>query len=180
MAKVREVMRGLMGSSMEPKWHQIRDGVRIRLLTDQERVERAASQTFSEPTPNMSTEEFLEETRRREAKRKEGVTEFMQRIGFGGYHVYRMFAEDGTLLYIGASSNVKARIKNHYLSRSWVGEQVVGLTISEPYSTQAECYAAEREAIMAENPVHNKVGRGSRVAKREAKNGQSEVSKLRD
>lgn len=96
------------------------------------------------------------------AKRKRNVDRFMRRMGLGGYFLYRMYDRRGRLLYLGCSSNPANRVRTHYLTRWW-GQYVVRVVLSEPYDTQEEAYRAERQAILAEQPVHNKNGRGSRV-----------------
>lgn len=80
----------------------------------------------------------------------------------GTHHVYRLYDEDGRLIYIGATSNLPARIAEHARTKTWPGCHPV-LTIGErmetwvatQYPTRAEAFAAERAAIRAEQPELN-------------------------
>jgi predicted GIY-YIG superfamily endonuclease len=107
-------------------------------------------------------ERYWEEAIKETAKRRRNVDRFMRRMGMGGYFLYRMYDRRDRLLYLGCSSNPSNRVRTHYLSRAWC-KYVVRVEVSEPYETQEEAYEAERAAILAEQPVHNKTGRGSRV-----------------
>lgn len=130
-------------------------GLRLTLRSEEE-LERLERQRAADRPAWIGFE------REHERNRRESH-EFMSRIGMGGYHIYRMFAQNGTLLYIGMSGNPKARMKAHFSTTEWVREFVHRVEVSDPYPTQLEAYKAEREAIIAEKPLHNKAGRGTRA-----------------
>lgn len=70
--------------------------------------------------------------------------------------LYRMFAADGTLLYIGIARDFGKRWTQHAASKPWwpdVQRQTVDWYPDRPAAEQAE-----REAIKAERPVHNIAG----------------------
>lgn len=69
--------------------------------------------------------------------------------------VYRLWAEDGTLLYIGSSYTPEERAKAH--SHTTWGHLVVRRT-DEWHSSRWRAYDEEARAIAAEDPVHNVVG----------------------
>lgn len=67
--------------------------------------------------------------------------------------LYRLFAEDGELLYIGVTRRyLWDRVINH-LRKPW-GGQVWGFTL-EPFPKEYLALAAEVAAIKAERPRHN-------------------------
>ncbi|MEU0950472.1 hypothetical protein ABZ379_48815 [Streptomyces canus] len=68
--------------------------------------------------------------------------------------VYRLWAEDGTLLYIGSSYAPEERAKAH--SRASWGHLVVRRA-DEWHPTRRDAYEAEARAIEAEEPTHNLV-----------------------
>jgi predicted GIY-YIG superfamily endonuclease len=74
--------------------------------------------------------------------------------------LYRHFATDGALLYVGVSLSWPARTKAHAKGSHWF-EQVSRVEI-ERFRTRDEALAAEREAIKRERPkfniVHNRPG----------------------
>jgi len=77
--------------------------------------------------------------------------------------VYRLFDENGALLYVGMSSDAEARIRAHR-STSVFGWRIRSTTVSD-FPTRAAAAAAEREAIRDEAPLFNVVGRfGDRSA----------------
>lgn len=69
------------------------------------------------------------------------------------YALYRHYAEDGTLLYVGMSLSVVSRLIQHKYGSPWY-TQVVRIEI-EWFTTKRKVMAAEKRAIRKENPVHN-------------------------
>lgn len=68
------------------------------------------------------------------------------------HHVYRFFDETGRLLYVGATYNLPQRLAKHR-ARHWfrhVRRQEV-----TTYPERRAAFAAEREAIRSEKPLHN-------------------------
>lgn len=70
-------------------------------------------------------------------------------------YVYRLFDADGGLLYIGSSINPRARFDRHKLEQPW-WPQVASWTL-EACPSLDEARIAERLAIDAEDPRHNKI-----------------------
>lgn len=70
--------------------------------------------------------------------------------------VYRLYNKRGTLLYVGSTTNVGARLQNHRGSQPW-WPQVRKVRLDH-FETIAEARSTEGEAIYAERPRHNKVG----------------------
>lgn len=68
-------------------------------------------------------------------------------------YVYRHFDKDGVLLYVGYSVQVLGRLAAH--RRSPWAKDIAKITI-ESYETEEEALEAERQAIRAEDPRHNK------------------------
>jgi predicted GIY-YIG superfamily endonuclease len=66
--------------------------------------------------------------------------------------VYRFFAEDGELLYVGSTSHWPKRMQQHQTSRPWWAE-VTRVTL-EHHTTLAAARAAEAAAIIAEHPAY--------------------------
>ena len=69
--------------------------------------------------------------------------------------LYRHYAADGTLLYIGQSNNPAARLAACLRSNlSW--PKAVVRTELHWFDCRADAMKAEREAIQAEAPLHNR------------------------
>lgn len=72
--------------------------------------------------------------------------------------LYRHFAADGALLYVGISLSWPARTKTHSREKDWFGD-VAQVTIQQ-FATRQAAIDAEREAIRREKPrfnvVHNR------------------------
>lgn len=69
--------------------------------------------------------------------------------------VYRAWASDGTLLYVGATSNIGQRIGDHNARRRpWIapGVRIMALT----YPTREEAFTEEARAIREEHPLWNR------------------------
>lgn len=67
--------------------------------------------------------------------------------------VYRAFAEDGSLLYIGLTCDLKGRMRWHRRYAEWM-PRMARLT-EEWHPNRAAAAGAEREAIWAERPECN-------------------------
>jgi|GEM_PF-2011922 len=67
--------------------------------------------------------------------------------------VYRFYAADDTLLYVGVTQRFGTRWSNHAKQQPWWPQ--VARQASTWYDTRAEALAIETEAIKTENPVHN-------------------------
>lgn len=72
--------------------------------------------------------------------------------------VYRAFAHDGTLLYVGQTVNVRRRLSAHKGSSTW-WPYMVRNTIVE-YPNRSAALIAEYDAILTESPRHNFVWDG--------------------
>ena len=82
--------------------------------------------------------------------------------------LYRHFNKDGKLLYVGISSRLGQRTKEHSEFSSWF-ESVAYITL-EHFKTREEVVQAEVAAILNENPLHNvkhNITQGLSVRKRE-------------
>ena len=67
--------------------------------------------------------------------------------------LYRQFADDKSLLYVGISLNAQNRLSQHYKSSAWFTE-VTDVKI-EWFGTREEALKAEVDAIHAEKPKCN-------------------------
>lgn len=67
--------------------------------------------------------------------------------------VYRAFDADGALLYIGMTSDLTSRLKNHRSTKPW-WDAVARVESSAPMHW-ATATANERDAIRAEQPKYN-------------------------
>jgi predicted GIY-YIG superfamily endonuclease len=70
------------------------------------------------------------------------------------YYIYRAYAADGDLLYIGRTIDPNMRLAKHYQSSPWVAEVMEWEFQPIPRNWYAMC-AAERAAIEAEHPRYN-------------------------
>jgi excinuclease UvrABC nuclease subunit len=68
-------------------------------------------------------------------------------------HLYRHFAADGTLLYVGISLSAFQRLAQHRSRAHWF-EQIARVEM-EQFATREEALAAERVAIEHEKPLFN-------------------------
>jgi hypothetical protein len=71
-----------------------------------------------------------------------------------GYHLYRMYASDGTLLYIGKTGPRREGLESHYLRKPWIYE-VAWIDTEDEHLDEIAAYAAEQEAIRRERPKYN-------------------------
>lgn len=93
-------------------------------------------------------------------------------------YLYRHFAADGALLYVGISLSWPARTKAHVQGSTWF-DQVARVEI-EQFPTRDEALAAERDAIKSERPRFNVVHNRPRVTVRGARKrvGQKTAGRL--
>ncbi len=70
--------------------------------------------------------------------------------------LYRLYAEDGTLLYVGVSCTRMHRFKQHAGEKSWWHS--VSTIKLEHHPNHAVALDAEARAILAEQPLHNRAG----------------------
>jgi predicted GIY-YIG superfamily endonuclease len=68
-------------------------------------------------------------------------------------YLYRLWGQEGDLLYVGITNNVKRRSKQHKRDKHW-WEQVQSKTISE-FPTREAALQAEYHAIKSECPKYN-------------------------
>lgn len=73
-----------------------------------------------------------------------------------GFHLYRLWASDGRLLYVGVSTVLRQRLKAH--ERRW-GDLIASVTWEE-HADERAMLDAEREAIRDEHPALNKAAVG--------------------
>jgi hypothetical protein len=71
--------------------------------------------------------------------------------------LYRCFDADGRLLYVGISSSITARMRNHRYQSSWF-PLVARVTVT-PRRPWSAIYKEEREVIASELPLFNKPAR---------------------
>ncbi|MGW1616352.1 GIY-YIG nuclease family protein [Streptomyces sp. NPDC002285] len=69
--------------------------------------------------------------------------------------LYRLYAADGSLLYIGSSYNPQRRYRDHYRKPWW---PTVVRRVEEWHPSKDDAYAAEMKAIAAERPAYNHMG----------------------
>lgn len=78
------------------------------------------------------------------------------------YEVYRFFAADGSVLYIGQTSDFLNRLRTHFLCSPWWPE--VDRWTREPFDSLGEALDAEIAAIRAEHPRYNRQHNRGRAA----------------
>lgn len=74
----------------------------------------------------------------------------------GKVPLYRAFAEDGTLLYVGITMELSGRFTTHFAESQWIPD-VRRLSV-EWLPSRLSALAAETAAIVAERPLHNVAG----------------------
>lgn len=74
-------------------------------------------------------------------------------IGDNPMALYRLYAEDGTLLYVGITHSLSVRFADHAMEKRWW--PLVARKTVEWYGDRDSVEAAEDAAILAENPEHN-------------------------
>jgi len=97
---------------------------------------------------------------------KDAATQWLLDMGIG-YHLYRMYASDGTLLYIGMTGPRREGLESHYLREPWIFE-VARIDTEDEHLDEIAAYAAEQEAIRRERPkyyrTHNRRSKTSHLA----------------
>lgn len=68
--------------------------------------------------------------------------------------VYRLYDKDGTLLYVGMSSNPEVRCGAHAIKQPWWPEVADRKDVW--FENRIDACVGERRAIQGENPLHNK------------------------
>lgn len=68
--------------------------------------------------------------------------------------VYRLYAADGALLYLGITEELEKRFLRHSARRWWPEVAAVRL---EAYETRTDALRVEARAIYEEGPLHNKM-----------------------
>jgi predicted GIY-YIG superfamily endonuclease len=72
------------------------------------------------------------------------------------HSVYRCFDKTGLLLYIGATFDVKDRMRKHKHASQWFHD--VDRVDAELFNNRAEAFTAEKKAIKSECPKYNCTG----------------------
>lgn len=67
--------------------------------------------------------------------------------------VYRFYDQADRLLYVGKTISPRQRLKKHRQEKDWFTD--VAAIKLERHATEADALDAERQAILAESPVHN-------------------------
>lgn len=75
---------------------------------------------------------------------------------YTAWYVYRLYAANGLLLYVGKTYSTKDRFSQHALTQPWWDQVCIELTRVETYLTEASALTAERYAIKTEHPKYNK------------------------
>lgn len=68
--------------------------------------------------------------------------------------VYRHFAADGSLLYVGMTLCLASRLRGHLSDSAWARE--ISRIEIERYATRKQAAAAEHAAIVSELPRYNR------------------------
>lgn len=74
------------------------------------------------------------------------------------FHVYQLFREDGLLLYVGFTNNLKRRTREH--RRQWYGGAIATVS-SDAFETKRAAMSHEAHLINAHRPPWNLTGRAS-------------------
>jgi hypothetical protein len=85
---------------------------------------------------------------------KDAAGQWLLDMGIG-YHLYRMYDSDGTLLYIGQTGPLREGLESHYLREPWIYE-VAWIDTEDEHLDEIAAYAAEQEAIRRERPKYNR------------------------
>lgn len=90
-------------------------------------------------------------------------------------HLYRHFNRDGDLLYVGVSLSAIQRLGQHAEHSHWYSS--ISRVEIENFETREEVLAAERRAIIEENPRHNL--KRPREEKKRATEAQRQIEESR-
>lgn len=69
------------------------------------------------------------------------------------FYLYRHYAKDGTLLYVGVSLSAAERLHQHMTKSPWARE--IDTIKVQTFSDKAEALDAEKKAIILERPLWN-------------------------
>jgi len=91
------------------------------------------------------------------ARRARRVLEFPEGLAetASACFVYRLYAADGTLLYVGSTGNLLGRLGSHAADKIWAS-RVVSVRV-EAFTERDAALQAEREAVRREKPAQNSV-----------------------
>jgi len=78
-----------------------------------------------------------------------------------GHYVYRFFAANGALLYVGYTKNLAHRFHGHKTTKSWWHE--VASVEVRLFDDSTAALQHERHAIRTERPHHNGAPRGTQL-----------------
>ena len=70
--------------------------------------------------------------------------------------VYKIYSDDGRLLYVGASGNPNTRLKTHSYSSMKKWGEVGGYAEAEWFGSKDEAMQKEAEIIVSQRPAFNK------------------------
>jgi predicted GIY-YIG superfamily endonuclease len=70
--------------------------------------------------------------------------------------LYRLFDNEGMLLYIGLGADVESRVATHAATKTWGKAIDRSRTTSEPVGIRASAFPIEAEAIRTEKPLYNR------------------------
>ena len=90
--------------------------------------------------------------------------------------LYRFYDASDTLLYIGITGNMPARMAQHRADKSWWPE--VSVIRLEQFQSRAELQSAERESIRIERPKYNKVFNGQQHSTGSNRSRQNDFTPL--
>ena len=138
----------LLGKSLRSVQAPIRQLVESGWITSERFKDGTSYTVHDEPVEVDSTVKVAPGRRRDLRARARSAS-----LGFG---VYRLYAADGSLTYVGQTSDLRQRMDAHF-SR-WNDDDLADFTW-EPHPTRIAALAAEDLAIRTEAPLHNKAGR---------------------
>lgn len=94
------------------------------------------------------------------------------------HHLYRHFAADGALLYVGISLSAVHRLSGHKDHSHWFGD-ITRVEI-QSFESRAAALAAERVAVKEEKPRHNIHHRWSLRDEAKRSRQQAQIDALRE
>jgi hypothetical protein len=94
------------------------------------------------------------------------------------HHLYRHFASDGTLLYVGVSLSALHRLSGHKDHSHWFGD--IARVDIQSFESRAAALAAERNAIKEEKPRYNIAHRWSLRDETKRSQHQARIDALRE
>ena len=92
------------------------------------------------------------------------------------HKLYKIYNNDGRLLYIGISDKLLSRISSHIKRKPWSDE--ISIIRIDNFKSREELEEAERSAIGAEKPLYNVINNNNykeRIIVRERKSEQREA-----